>query len=467
MFELDRDEISTYIRINPKKREKMIVSEPIGNARPAVTQYEVAQRFDGFTAVRLFPKTGRTHQLRVHLQHLGHPVVADRLYGGGSSLSVADLASCSPRDACLRSGARPGGDSERPAHDEILIDRQALHAFRLAFRHPQSGKPVEFEAPLPDDIRRTLAAIERYRPAKESKFERVRRLAVRRKRPNETRQDSTGRRRVADRRRRGRRSQSASARSDPGRQSCKRSPIFCTLPIRSGLARFLIDPKAEPLPLTKATLLGADRPAGSVGRRRDLQAQPGGPHGGIEIGRVPLRQGLHGRPAGAVFQGDRRRASPGPGEPVRVRFDSRWSVPEPELALVISDKQKLVGFTIGNDMSARDIEGENPLYLPQAKLYRQSCALGPCILIPEAPLDRAKTQITLSVKRKGKEAFRGSTDLGQMVRTFDDLIGWLFRENEFPGRRDPADRHGHRSAGRFHAWRTATSSRWKSPASAR
>ena len=87
-------------------------------------------------------------------------------------------------------------------------------------------------------------------------------------------------------------------------------------------------------------------------------------------------------------------------------------MPEPELALVISDKGKLVGFTIGNDMSARDIEGENPLYLPQAKLYRQSCALGPCILIPEAPLDRAKTSITLTVKRKGKEAFRGSTESG-------------------------------------------------------
>ncbi len=132
-----------------------------------------------------------------------------------------------------------------------------------------------------------------------------------------------------------------------------------------------------------------------------------------------------------------------------MRFDSRWSVPEPELALVISDKGKLVGFTIGNDMSARDIEGENPLYLPQAKLYRQSCALGPCILIPEAPLDRAKTSITLTVKRKGKEAFRGSTDLGQMVRSFEDLIGWLYRENEFPDGTILADRNGHRSAGRF------------------
>ncbi|HUE14743.1 MAG TPA: RluA family pseudouridine synthase [Planctomycetaceae bacterium] len=166
VFELDADEISTYIRINPKKREKMIVTEPIGNARPAETRYEVAQRFDGFTSVRLFPKTGRTHQLRVHLQHLGHPVVADRLYGGGSSLSLADLVGRSTRDASPQIPAGTAGDvSEDPALDQILIDRQALHAFRIAFRHPQSGKPVEFEAPLPDDIRRALAAIERYRPA--------------------------------------------------------------------------------------------------------------------------------------------------------------------------------------------------------------------------------------------------------------------------------------------------------------
>jgi 23S rRNA pseudouridine1911/1915/1917 synthase len=154
VVELNRDEISSYIRVNPKKREKMIVSEPIGNARPAVTQYEVARRFDGYTAVRLFPKTGRTHQLRVHMQHLGHSIVADRLYGGGSSLSVSDLTG--PQTV-------PSQDS---ADETPLIDRQALHAYRLAFCHPQSGKPVEFEAPLPDDIQRTLAALERYRPAK-------------------------------------------------------------------------------------------------------------------------------------------------------------------------------------------------------------------------------------------------------------------------------------------------------------
>jgi 23S rRNA pseudouridine1911/1915/1917 synthase len=146
VFELDRDEISTYIRINPKKREKMIVSEPVGNARPAVTFYEVARRYDGFTAVKLFPKTGRTHQLRVHMQHLGHSIVADRLYGGGASLSIADLSS-----------------PEQGAENRILIDRQALHAARLAFRHPQSGEPMQFEAPLPADMRETLAELERSR----------------------------------------------------------------------------------------------------------------------------------------------------------------------------------------------------------------------------------------------------------------------------------------------------------------
>lgn len=126
-----------------------------------------------------------------------------------------------------------------------------------------------------------------------------------------------------------------------------------------------------------------------------------------------------------------RRVS-GPGQPVRIRTDTKWSVPEPELALVISPTGKLVGFTVGNDMSARDIEGENPLYLPQAKVYSQCCALGPCILIPEQPLDLAATNITLVIHRKGSEVFRGQTNLSQMKRTFDELIGWLFRDNTFP-----------------------------------
>jgi 2-dehydro-3-deoxy-D-arabinonate dehydratase len=131
------------------------------------------------------------------------------------------------------------------------------------------------------------------------------------------------------------------------------------------------------------------------------------------------------------FKGNARRTS-GPGEPVRVRADSRWTVPEPEFTLVISSSGKLVGYTIGNDLSARDIEGENPLYLPQAKVYNQCCALGPCILLADQPLDRAATKVVLTIHRAGREVFKGETHLGMIVRTWDELIGWLTRENDFP-----------------------------------
>lgn len=122
----------------------------------------------------------------------------------------------------------------------------------------------------------------------------------------------------------------------------------------------------------------------------------------------------------------------GPGEDLRVRADSQWSVPEPELALVINPQNKLVGFTVGNDMSARDIEGENPLYLPQAKVYNQCCGLGPCVLVTDTPLDRAGTTIELRIERAGHTAFTGSTTLDQMKREFPELIDWLTKENDLP-----------------------------------
>ena len=121
----------------------------------------------------------------------------------------------------------------------------------------------------------------------------------------------------------------------------------------------------------------------------------------------------------------------GPGDFVRVRQDSKWSVPEPELALVVNARGRIVGYSIGNDMSARDIEGENPLYLPQAKMYLESCALGPCVLVSRGPLP-AETPIDLSVTRSGREAFRGGTALSEMRRTPEELVGFLFRENSFP-----------------------------------
>lgn len=122
----------------------------------------------------------------------------------------------------------------------------------------------------------------------------------------------------------------------------------------------------------------------------------------------------------------------GPGEPVRIRVDTKWSVPEPEFALVISPAGRLVGLTIGNDMSARDIEGENPLYLPQAKVYNQCCGLGPSVLLAGTPLDRQATRISLKIERAGGVVFAGETNLDQMKRTFEELIDWLFRDNSFP-----------------------------------
>jgi 2-dehydro-3-deoxy-D-arabinonate dehydratase len=121
----------------------------------------------------------------------------------------------------------------------------------------------------------------------------------------------------------------------------------------------------------------------------------------------------------------------GPGARVRIRHDSRWSVPEPELALVLSPRLRLVGFTIGNDMSARDIEGENPLYLPQAKVYDHSCALGPVVTLAGS-LPLPHVGIHLTIDRLGSRVFAGSTSVEQMARSFQELIDWLGRENSFP-----------------------------------
>lgn len=118
--------------------------------------------------------------------------------------------------------------------------------------------------------------------------------------------------------------------------------------------------------------------------------------------------------------------------PVRIRQDASWNVPEPELALVLNRDLKLVGFTVGNDMSSRDIEGENPLYLPQAKVYNGSCALGPCITLLVGMPHPSQIGIRLKIHRGGKVAFEGQTSVDQMARTFDDLIAYLGRDNTFP-----------------------------------
>lgn len=121
----------------------------------------------------------------------------------------------------------------------------------------------------------------------------------------------------------------------------------------------------------------------------------------------------------------------GPGGLVRIRRDSQWNVPEPELALVVTRSGKIVGYTIGNDMSSRDIEGINPLYLPQAKVYDRSCALGPGILVAEE-MPSATTEIKLQIARSGEIAFAGETTLAQLKRTPESLVEFLFRDNSFP-----------------------------------
>jgi len=120
-----------------------------------------------------------------------------------------------------------------------------------------------------------------------------------------------------------------------------------------------------------------------------------------------------------------------PGETIRVRRDSRWSVPEPELAVCFNSRGELVGCTIGNDVSARDLEGENPLYLPQAKIYDGACALGPALLVTPEPLP-PETTIELRIVRGDDVAYEGSTTLAQLRRTPAELATFLYRETSFP-----------------------------------
>jgi 2-dehydro-3-deoxy-D-arabinonate dehydratase len=122
----------------------------------------------------------------------------------------------------------------------------------------------------------------------------------------------------------------------------------------------------------------------------------------------------------------------GPGQTVGIRKDSTWTVPEPELALVLNSKGHLVGYTLGNDMSARDIEGDNLLYLPQAKVYDRSCAVGPFIRVGATEAEVRTWTISLRIQRGTQLLFHGETSIGQIKRRFDELAGWLFRSQSFP-----------------------------------
>jgi len=201
VLDRDSDWIETYLQIDPKARERICVCPPGGNARDAVTFYEVLERFERYTYVRLLPKTGRTHQLRVHMRHLGHPIVADRVYGGRIPLEFGGLAAVSAVEisASVTEASQPvpGADTPReesivsPTETELLdetgdaallepdelespiaassgacITRQALHAHRLEITHPISRNRLEFIAPLPDDMQRLLLLLQEQQRAR-------------------------------------------------------------------------------------------------------------------------------------------------------------------------------------------------------------------------------------------------------------------------------------------------------------
>ena len=136
----DGDRISAPIGPHPHRREKMAVRRDLSSAKEAVTYYKVVERFGKFSVLQAFPKTGRTHQIRIHLTQSGHPVLCDRLYGGRAQVLRGDLSGCADQT-------------------EIVLDRQALHARRIAFKHPRSGEPLVLEAPLAEDIARVIEVL--------------------------------------------------------------------------------------------------------------------------------------------------------------------------------------------------------------------------------------------------------------------------------------------------------------------
>ncbi|MDX1963575.1 MAG: RluA family pseudouridine synthase [Pirellulales bacterium] len=145
----DRDLIDQPIGIHPYQREKMAIRRDHATSRPAQTQYEVTERFDGFSALQLLPRTGRTHQIRVHLSHIQCPVLCDKLYGGRSQITRGEL--------------RKRFTSTAVEDQEVLLDRQALHARRITFEHPGDGRELTFTAPLPADLERILAELRLHR----------------------------------------------------------------------------------------------------------------------------------------------------------------------------------------------------------------------------------------------------------------------------------------------------------------
>lgn len=143
----DRDTIDLPIGTHPYQRERMAIRRDHATSREAQSFYEVAERFDGFLSFRVRPKTGRTHQIRLHLVSINCPVLCDKLYGGRASITVGEI-------------------SRNPADETVLLDRQALHARRLKIQHPETGEPLEFLAPIPPDLEKVLATLRQFRETK-------------------------------------------------------------------------------------------------------------------------------------------------------------------------------------------------------------------------------------------------------------------------------------------------------------
>ena len=147
----DRDVIDAPIGPHPHQSEKMAIRFECADAKPAQTFYEVLRRYKGFTYIKALPKTGRTHQIRLHFMHAGFPILCDRLYGGRAEIGEKQLAISNEQLAINASDEAP------------VLTRQALHARRVQFRHPETGQPMDVSAPLPDDIKATLELLEKYR----------------------------------------------------------------------------------------------------------------------------------------------------------------------------------------------------------------------------------------------------------------------------------------------------------------
>ena len=199
----------------------------------------------------------------------------------------------------------------------------------------------------------------------------------------------------------------------------------------AALAADLIDEEAKKLPLSEVTLLAPiDQQevwAAGVTYKRSQEARER-----ESVGAAHFYDLVYSADRPELFFKANPQRVVDPGGRVYIRCDSKWSVPEPELALVISPHLQIVGFTIGNDMSARDIEGENPLYLPQAKVYDNCCALGPVITLADSMPPADHVTIRLVIERNGVRVFEGVTRLNAMARALEDLVGWLGRETSFP-----------------------------------